>query len=1293
VNLSYTVLAPTGGLPTFAGIALSMTGVGAPADYGGGLYVYSGSTAKPTLSITGVNVGNRIKIYQWEGAGPYTCTNLVAETGADATTVAIQVTTAATGTVVYVPVVDDGSGSDTGCPDVNAFPAIPYAYYVFVPPVSAPSGLARQSPTTATGRDDTPTITVSGVTSGNTIKLFTDNTCTTEVASGVASATTIDLTTSALTDAAYTFYANATDSSSTSSCSTANVTYTLSTTITAPSALTLTSPGSSTDADPSPVINVDGVVAGDDVNIYTNNTCTTLVGTATAATTNVDVGLTSALVTDGTYNFYAKSVNGAVSSTCSTAHVQYILSASIPAATSLTLISPTSSRGLSVSPIIRVSGVANGDTVGIFSDSSCTTQITTAYPTGTTVDVTVGLTAGDATWNFYATRVNGFYHSGCSTATVQYSVDTGGYVSVSAMSNVSTEGDGAQQLAVTLSAVKSYPVTVYFNTIGSTGVLGTHYSLATSSVTIPAGQSSANISYSILDNALTDGETYLQINLEATDVMDYITVGTNANFKHLIRDNEGSLNGTSSISVGATSVCAIVTGGVLKCWGNGYLGNGANSVSTVPIVIDSGTAYSKVSVGNGHTCAITTGGVLKCWGYNGYGQVGDGTIISKLSPVIIDVGTSYSEVSVSSAHACGVTVGGDLKCWGSINYSIDSRSSGGNVLTPTAIVVAGVSFQSVSVWSYSSCAIATNNDLYCWGGLATGYGTWGFGFINEYDPILIGSGYSKVRLSEYFLAIKTDGSLYCGGCTSNVFAVVDSGVTYSDVQSYINSGYGTFAALTTGGELKIWGWNPLAFGPMGNYSGPAAVTSVDKNVSQFSLGLQSGTAILCAIKSNVAMCASSLAHSMLGMNVNGGYGTTLDLFNAVATPTVVMNSVNSVSLESGKTTPGTANSNCAIDGSGYLYCWGKLTPDCSVTERLSPIRIDRTHTYSKIITHTQKVAALRTTGELMFMNNTAIGLVSIDSGVVYTDITATGPGTDGYLFCGLTSTSVLKCWGYASSGLTSYIGNGTTGSNYELTPVVIDSGVSYSQLATGYKYRAFSCAISTAGALKCWGNNSYNEINSSGSYGIYSPYEIDAGAQYSKVSLAANYGCAITTVGALKCWGTTTVFGAPYTTPTVVDSGVNYSDIVLSHKYGCGITSINELKCWGARPHDGGGIISIPIVVDSGVGYVKVAISKMWGSGGESTACGITTGGVLKCWGAGLYGQIGNGSVSSQATPVVVDSGVTYLDVQITSDATQVCGITSAHQLKCWGINYFSNSLGNGQTPNRLWNRPIGLEP
>jgi hypothetical protein len=92
--------------------------------------------------------------------------------------------------------------------------------------VSAPSSLSAEF---AVDFTTTPTVTVSGVTSGDTVTLYSDSACSTQVASGTASATTIALTTSTLTGSSFTFYAKTTSGGTASSCSTASAAYSIAT--------------------------------------------------------------------------------------------------------------------------------------------------------------------------------------------------------------------------------------------------------------------------------------------------------------------------------------------------------------------------------------------------------------------------------------------------------------------------------------------------------------------------------------------------------------------------------------------------------------------------------------------------------------------------------------------------------------------------------------------------------------------------------------------------------------------------------------------------------------------------------------------------------------------------------------------------------------------------------------------------------------------------------------------------------------------------------------------------------
>ena len=92
-----------------------------------------------------------------------------------------------------------------------------------------PSGLVLKTPSSSPGNVTTPEITISGVTSGNTVKLFTDSGCTAQVGSAVAGGASVDITVGApLSEGGYTFYANQEDGYTNSSlCSTASVSYDL----------------------------------------------------------------------------------------------------------------------------------------------------------------------------------------------------------------------------------------------------------------------------------------------------------------------------------------------------------------------------------------------------------------------------------------------------------------------------------------------------------------------------------------------------------------------------------------------------------------------------------------------------------------------------------------------------------------------------------------------------------------------------------------------------------------------------------------------------------------------------------------------------------------------------------------------------------------------------------------------------------------------------------------------------------------------------------------------------------
>jgi alpha-tubulin suppressor-like RCC1 family protein len=81
-------------------------------------------------------------------------------------------------------------------------------------------------------------------------------------------------------------------------------------------------------------------------------------------------------------------------------------------------------------------------------------------------------------------------------------------------------------------------------------------------------------------------------------------------------------------------------------------------------------------------------------------------------------------------------------------------------------------------------------------------------------------------------------------------------------------------------------------------------------------------------------------------------------------------------------------------------------------------------------------------------------------------------------------------------------------------------------------------------------------------------------------------------------------------------------------------------------------------------------------STGALHSCVVLSNGTVKCWGSNNWGQLGDGSTASSATPVTV-SGIDNA-VAIGADDEHSCAVLSTGAMKCWGSNVWGE-LGIGE--------------
>jgi alpha-tubulin suppressor-like RCC1 family protein len=643
-------------------------------------------------------------------------------------------------------------------------------------------------------------------------------------------------------------------------------------------------------------------------------------------------------------------------------------------------------------------------------------------------------------------------------------------------------------------------------------------------------------------------------------------------------DVAGLQSGVVAIAAGGNHSCAVLSTGAIMCWGNnasGQLGDGTRVTRTKPVAVAQiGVNAQSISTGDDHTCAVYVNGAARCWGSNAFSQLGDGTAVAlrPLPTAVVGLNSGVAAITTGGVHTCALLNSGGIKCWGD-NFSgqlgddsLTERNAPVDVFGLTSGVI------NVSAGDQHTCAVTTFGSAKCWGdnyrgklGDGTSVGRTVpvnvFGLIGGVVQISTGADFSCAILSTGLARCWGDNSDGALGTGNTISSRVPANVNFPSEFTILRAGGLMACAIFTDMQLRCWGDNFV--GELGNGLTDAPQTSplAVSGIATGATAIRAGYGQTCAIVSGATRCWGKNDYGQLGDNSRQHR----------------MSAVSAITLESGSTSLATGlNYSCAVSNT-TAKCWGSNINgnlgDGTQIDRISPVEVQGLpQTVQSIAAGAKFSCALFGGGEAKCWGDNFAGqlgnpgpanqllpssVINLPTGLLQI---ATGV-THG---CAITAEHGVKCWGANETG---QLGDNSTIQRLEAVDVV-GLGNSVSQIALGAEH---SCALSFAGAMKCWGRNANGELGNGTQINSGVPVDVlGLSSGVTSITAGSYDTCAVTSAGAIKCWGWNTFgqLGDGTTTdkfiPTeVVSLPSAMAQVSIGQRHTCAISTSGAAFCWG----------------------------------------------------------------------------------------------------------------------------------
>lgn len=240
-----------------------------------------------------------------------------------------------------------------------------------------------------------------------------------------------------------------------------------------------------------------------------------------------------------------------------------------------------------------------------------------------------------------------------------------------------------------------------------------------------------------------------------------------------------------------------------------------------------------------------------------------------------------------------------------------------------------------------------------------------------------------------------------------------------------------------------------------------------------------------------------------------------------------------------------------------------------------------------------------------------------------------------------------------------------------------------------------TCALTTVGAVQCWGDNADGQVGDGSDFPSRPPVDVvGLAANIIDIATGGNHSCALRNNGTMHCWGRNSQgqLGDGTTNERLVPVAVvglpaGATAITAGESHTCARFANGNLACWGRndRGQLGNGTNTEQrtptLVTDLAALTVEVVA-------GFGHTCARLVDGNVQCWGDNSQGQLGNGTQSNSNTPVTV-IGLSHQAIALAAGFYHTCAVLADGDVECWGDNV-RGQLGDGTRDDR--DQPVAVQ-